>query len=315
MKTSHAINFPTDTSSPHDFFAQSQTMNINSPQADPKPSVAAASIALVPTLPFQVQATTAESNNSSKMMCPEKNINAFALFLVLEKQRNLKLRQLYRQRFDASSVDESSQSTQNQKHQEHYGVSLPTFPPRYQNLEVSPDWLMIKLRKQRPTSQALNEYKALDNVTKTFLEDTVRVLQDQCVEDAIINNLCSTSCNMRSMNRSSITITPPSSPLRLPRATLTLTEEEPPSISLSKSPSDSIHEVDLSDEQIMSLYEISESSGDALTLTEEEPPSISLSKSPSDSIHEVDLSDEQIMSLYEISESSGDAVVLNSRLI
>jgi len=315
MKTSHAINFPTDTSSPYNFFAQSQIMNIISPQADPKPSVAA-SIALVPILPFQVQATTAESNNSSKMMCPEKNINinAYALFLVLEKQRNLKLRELYRQRFDASSVDELSQSTQNQKHQEHYGVSLPTFPPRYQNLNLSTDWLMLKLRKQRPTSQAIDEYKALDNVTKTFLEDTVRVLQDQCVEDAIINNMCST-CNVRSMNRSSITITPPSSPLRLPRAILTQTEEEPPSISLSKSPSDPIHEVDLSDDQIMSLYEISESSGDALTLTEEEPPSISLSKSPSDSIHEVDLSDDQIMSLYEISESSGDAVVLNSRLI
>lgn len=230
-------------------------MNFISPQVHPKQSAAAASITLVPTLPFQVQAT-AESN-SSNLMCPVKNINAYALFLVLEKQRNSKLRELYRQRLD---LDASSQSTQYQKYYEKNGVSLPTFPPRYQNLNVSADSLMLKLRMQRPTSQAFDEFKILDHVTRTFLEDTARVLQNQCEEDCIINNLCST-CNIHSMNRSSITITPPSSPLRLPRA-----EEEPPSISMPKPSSGSIHEVDLTDEQIIALYEISESSGDAVVL-------------------------------------------------
>lgn len=240
-----------------------QTMNVISPQAqaESKPSAAAASIALFPALPFQVL-STAESQSSKSMICPEKNrINAYALFLVLEKQRNLKLRELYRQRLDVCSVDKCT----DEQH-EHYEVSLPKLPPRYQNLKVSVDWLMLKLRKQRPTSKHSNEYKALDNVTKTFLDDTVRVLQDQCEEDDIINNVCSRIdfCPTPMMPRSSITVTPPSSPRRLPR--ITLSEEDNPLKSLSRSPSDSIHEVDLTDEQIMSIYEISEPSGDAVVL-------------------------------------------------
>eukprot|EP00984_Skeletonema_dohrnii_P007431 scaffold2697_cov95-Skeletonema_dohrnii-CCMP3373.AAC.5 len=236
-------------------------MNIISPQTIPKRKPSAAAPIL--TLPFQVQRTTV--SNVSKTMCPEKNITAYALFHVLEKQRIVKLRELYRQRLDAPSVNGSSYMPQ-QKPQE-YGVSLPKLPPRYQNLNVSADWLMLQLRKQRPTSQAFDEYKALDKITKTFLDDTVRLLQAQNEEDTIINNLCSELCSTpRSIHRSSsITITPPSSPRRLPR--VTLTEEEPPSIALSKLPSDSIHEVDLTDEQIISIYESSEPSGDAVVLS------------------------------------------------
>jgi len=235
-------------------------MNIISPQTVPKPepSAAAASIAPILTLPFQVQRTTV--SNASKMMCPEKNITAYALFHVLEKQRIVKLRELYHQRLDAPSVNRSSSMPQ------EYGVSLPKLPPRYQNLNASADWLMLQLRKQRPTSQAFDEYKALDKITKTFLDDTVGVLQAQNEEDAFINNLCSELCSTpRAIHRSSITITPPSSPRRLPR--VTLTEEEPPSISLSQPPSNSIHEVDLTDEQIISIYERSEPSGDAVVLS------------------------------------------------
>mmetsp|Transcript_22020 Transcript_22020/g.44163 ORF Transcript_22020/g.44163 Transcript_22020/m.44163 type:complete len:237 (+) Transcript_22020:99-809(+) len=235
-------------------------MNIISPQTIPKRKPSAAAPIL--TLPFQVQRTTV--SNVSKMMCPEKNITAYALFNVLEKQRIMKLRELYRQRLDAPSVNGSSTMPQ-QKPQE-YGVSLPKLPPRYQNLNASADWLMLQLRKQRPTSQAFDEYKALDKITMTFLDDTVGVLQAQNEDDAFINNLCSKLCSTsRSIHRSSIAITPPSSPRRLPR--VTLTEEEPPSISLSQPPSNSIHEVDLTDDQIISIYERSESSGDAVVLS------------------------------------------------
>lgn len=198
------------------------------------------------------------------MMCPEKNINAYALFHVLEKQRILELRELYRQRFDSPRDNGSSSvQMQTQTPQEQHAVPLPKLPPRYQHLKVSADWLMLQLRKQRPASRTSDEYKALDNVTKTFLDDTVRVLLDE--ENAVINNFCSKLCFVpRSKRRSSIKITPPSSPRRLPR--VTLTEEEPPVMSLSKPLSDSIHEVDLTDEQIMTIYESSEPSGDAVVL-------------------------------------------------
>ena len=219
-----------------------------------------ATAASIQTLPFQNQGTTV--SESSKMMCPVKNINVYALLQVLEKQRISKLREVYRRRLDAPIVNGSS-SMQEQKCQGCSEVALPNFPPRYQNLKISSDWLMLQLRKQRPTSQAFDEYKALDNVTKTFLDDTVQVLQDELEEDAIINNLCSNLCG-RSTNRRSITITPPSSPRILPR--VTLSDEEPPALSLLKPPSYTIHEVDLTDEQIISIYESSEPSVDAVVL-------------------------------------------------
>lgn len=240
-------------------------MNIISPKADPtpRPVAKAASISPIPTLPFsyQVQATTV-TNSSKMIMCPEKNINAYALFQVLEKHRISKLREIYRQCVDTPIVNTSS-SMQEQKPQERYGVSLPKLPPRYQNFKVTADWLMLQLRKQRSTTQAFEEYKALDNVTKTYLYDTVRVLQDELEENTIINNLCTNLCG-KSMPRSSITITPPSSPRRSPR--VTLSQEEPPVMSLLKPTSDSIHEVDLTDEQIISIYESSEPSEDAVVL-------------------------------------------------
>ena len=234
-------------------------MNIISPQLDAKP-MPVATAASIQTLPFQNQGTTV--SNSSKMICPVKNINAYALFQVLEKQRISKLREVYRQRLDAPIVNASS-SMQEQERQGCSEVSLPKLPPRYQNLKVSADWLMLQLRKQRPTSQAFEEYKALDNVTKTFLGDTVQVLHDELEENAIINNLCSNLCE-RSVHRRSITITPPSSPRRLPR--VTLSNEEPPVLSLLKPPSYTIQEVDMTDEQIISIYERSEPSVDAVVL-------------------------------------------------
>ncbi len=215
-------------------------------------------------IPLKSQGITVVSN-SLKMMCPEQYINAYALFHVLEKQRILELRELYRQRLDAPSNGSSFEQMQRPQEHSQASVTLPKLPPRYQHLKVSTDWLMLQLRKLRPTSRTSDEYKALDNVTKTFLGDTVRVLFDEQEEDAIINNFCSKLCFIpRTKRRTSNQITPPSSPKRMPR--VTLTEEEPPVMSLSKHLSDSIPEVDLTDEQIMTIYESSEPSGDAVVL-------------------------------------------------
>ena len=196
----------------------------------------------------------------------DRNINVFSIFIVLEKERNLKLKELYDQRFCTSKSSFSS-STQQQSHQECNGALLPKLPPRYHNLEVSPELLLFKLRDQRPTSHVFGEYKSLDKVTKNFLHDTAKLLQSQCEEDAIVSSQ-HYSFNLSSLpaavHRSSITITPPSSPSRIPR--VTLTEDKPPDISLLKRPLDAIHEVDMTDEQIISLYVIAESSADAVVL-------------------------------------------------
>ena len=71
---------------------------------------------------------------------------------------------------------------------------------------------------------------------------------------------------MHRRRRSSI-ITPPSSPRRrVPR--ITLDEEVSPFLSLSslKSPSESVDEVDMTDDQIMSIYKNSEAIEDAVLI-------------------------------------------------
>jgi len=221
-------------------------------------------------LPFQVEADLNNTTASKMKKCPVKDINAYALFVVLEKQRNMKLKELYRQRLDAFC------SSTEQRQEECDAVSLPKLPPRYQNLNVSARWLIIKLRLQRSTLNMQNEYKALDHVTKTFLDDTASVMQAYCEEQAIIGCL-QTACadvssssplpTMHKRRRSSI-ITPPSSPRsrRVPR--ITLDEEVSPFLSLSlfKSPSESVDEVDMTDDQIMSIYNDSEPSEDPVLI-------------------------------------------------
>ena len=241
-------------------------MNITSPKESIKPMPAVA-IDDIPMLPFQVEADLNKTTASKMKKCPVKDINAYALFELLEKQRNMKLKELYNQRLDAFCP-----STE-QPQDECDVVSLPKLPPRYQNLKVSATWLMLKLRLQRPTLTMQNEYKALDHVTKTFLDDTASVMQAYCEEQTIIGSLqtaCADVCSSNPLpsihrrRRSSI-ITPPSSPRRrVPR--ITLDEEVSPfmSLSLLKSPSESVDEVDMTDEQIMSIYKNSEAVDDAV---------------------------------------------------
>jgi hypothetical protein len=243
-------------------------MNIISPKESTKPTAVA--IDSIPMLPFQVEADLNNITAPSMKKCPVKDINAYALFVVLEKERNMKLKELYRQRLDAFCS-----STEQRQEECDAIVSLPKLPPRYQNLNVSARWLMIKLRLQRPTLTMQNEYKALDHVTKTFLDDTASVMQAYCEEQSIIGSLQTTCADVCSSNplptmhkrrRSSI-ITPPSSPRRrVPR--ITLDEEVSPFLSLSlfKSPSESVNEVDLTDDQIMSIYNDSEPVEDAVVL-------------------------------------------------
>eukprot|EP00985_Skeletonema_marinoi_P007147 scaffold3121_cov211-Skeletonema_marinoi.AAC.16 len=82
--------------------------------------------------------------------------------------------------------------------------TLPKFPPRYQALAsiITSDVLMMQLRTTTPTSPRgsrqrspsshstpsssssyLKEYKNLDQSTKRFLNDTVKIIQDRCNEE------------------------------------------------------------------------------------------------------------------------------------
>jgi len=171
------------------------------------------------------------SSPSSKQTA--KQLNAYAIFLILERQRNLKLRELYRNKqvvdtlLPVISEEESSASTttttsaatrtsslrQAMKMKKKCEATtssscmstLPKFPPRYQALAsiITSDVLMMQLRTTTPTSPRgsrqqrspsshptpsssssyLEEYKNLDQSTKRFLNDTVKIIQDRYNEE------------------------------------------------------------------------------------------------------------------------------------
>jgi len=170
------------------------------------------------------------SSPSSKQTA--KQLNAYAIFLILERQRNLKLRELYRNKqvvdtplLPVISEEESSASTTTtttsaatrtsslrqamkmKKKSEATSSScmstLPKFPPRYQALAsiITSDVLMMQLRttttsprgsrqRSQPSSHTpsssssyLEEYKNLDQSTKRFLNDTVKIIQDRYNEE------------------------------------------------------------------------------------------------------------------------------------
>ena len=103
---------------------------------------------------------------------PTEYLNEYTLFLLLEKQRNMKLRELYHgNRFVA--LKKNGQSCEEK---------LPTFPARYQCLDLSAQWLVVEINKQRRDlslhSSTKEQWKALDHVTKTFLEDMVYILRE-----------------------------------------------------------------------------------------------------------------------------------------
>ena len=152
-------------------------------------------------------------------------INTYAIFLILERQRNFKLRELYRNKqvvdtllpmiseesSDASPTTTNIPTTRKsslrqamkQKKNKCNASSissmstLPNFPPRYQALSniITSDALMMQLRttnttspprsnRQRsPSSPYMEEYRNLDQGTKRFLNDTVKLLQDRYNEE------------------------------------------------------------------------------------------------------------------------------------
>ena len=194
------------------------------------------------------------SSHIITMNTPSKHtsnqLNAYAIFLILERQRNIKLRELYHNKqqvvdtllpmiseessSSSSSVSAaSSNDTPTSKSSLRQAMkqtkkikkcdasssigssssssmsTLPKFPPRYQALSniITSDGLMMHLRTTTTTttttmstsprscsirprsssSRYMDEYKNLDQGTKRFLTDTVKLLQDRCNEE-IENN-------------------------------------------------------------------------------------------------------------------------------
>lgn len=218
-------------------------------------------------LPMTNTNDTRDTMNANKQR-PMKHLNEYTLFLILERERVHKLRQLYQGKVPVV-----------QKKHKQEDTALPKFPPRYQCLrDLSADWFVSELKKHKRVVSFRDSNKehwteSLDQCTKTFLEDMVHILRD-VLEDKerrsssrssssnplpCMPSLCSptnipNSDNIKSMNhRRSMTITPPASPL-----TLILPVSEDSLLPLEQhARSDDARRkvVDMSDEEIMTLWD------------------------------------------------------------
>jgi len=194
-------------------------MNLVSPSTRPKPFI---------SIP-------ARFNMPDDKTLPE-DFDEYKLFLFLEKQRIMKLRELYHGiSFVVKKNDQSKDD------------ALPKYPPRYLCLDLSAQSLVADMKKQRRDlslqSSTKEQFRALDRTTKAFLGDTINVLRDQCTGNRS-QSRCSTPQCPPSI--SPTPITPPSSPLPAPAPEDFLHR--------GRHQKATIEDVDISDSEIISLW-------------------------------------------------------------
>ena len=201
-----------------------------------------------PTIAMHSVFKSIESTMNRKQ--PTKRINEYTIYIMLEKQRNKKLKELYHGN-SATPMKEDNES--------HDDMPLPKFPPRYQSLDLPAQWFVSEIEKQRRVlcvdDATKEQWKATDRTTRTFLEDMVNVLRDR--QDSSTSSRRSTPPCLPSLSPVRA-ITPPSSPLTLREAPSydsqeTRTQAERP-------------EVDMSDDEIISLWNCATPSAEGFDL-------------------------------------------------
>jgi hypothetical protein len=168
------------------------TMNIITPNANPKLRI---------TMPSKL------SLNETPMTVAKKPFDEYTLFLLLEQERNSKLKEVYHKRGVPNVVHDEDQNAPNKS------TELPAYPPRYYNLSsLSADWFISKLNNPRrplPTKTSMQSWKALDQISMAFLRDLAAILRDEYNEP--YQKEQTPVSTPTSLNRS-MTITPVPSP-------------------------------------------------------------------------------------------------------
>ena len=178
----------------------------------------------------------------------EEHIDEIALFCLLEKQRNAELWGVYH---GATPKKHDHQSSSNKG-----DIALPKVPPRYQCIHFSAEWFVSQINKQSslelPThSGAKEQWDDLDHDTQKWIGDMVKVLRGRCSGSNSIQTRRWTCVSF-----APTTITPPASPLTLQYAASEDTQ--------GYSTEARKKEVDLSDDEIMSLWNCASPSGDGV---------------------------------------------------
>lgn len=171
-------------------------MNIISPSINPKLRI---------SMPSQLSMKDIDA----PMMCTKKPFDEYTLFLILEKERNHKLKEVYHKRGILVHDDD-------QESRREVADVLPNYPPRYHNLSFSAGWFISKLNSHTrpiPTKASAQSWKNLDQLSLSFLKDVAAILRDRFSENYQVE--CHTPAVTPILNRS-MTITPVPSPPRRP---------------------------------------------------------------------------------------------------
>ena len=229
-----------------------------------------------PTIAMPPEFTLDDSTASDPWLPAPEDLSEYALFLLLERHRTTKLRELYRGRRPAAVGTPRAPPPDD---------PLPPWPPRFRCLDLSGRRVLVELTRRRRRRYlggrpANEQWRALDLVTKTFLEDAVVVLRRMCEHDpaatyAPLSSPLPLACTTPRFTPSTA-VTPPSSPLTLPLAVTT--EDAGPSTlpwaeeTEDAGPSQDSHHtargdhVTMSDNEILSLWNQAEPSVDTIDL-------------------------------------------------
>lgn len=219
-------------------------MNIVSPNAMHKFKI---------TMPPHLYSKAAEV---PAMCTKEQPFSEYTLFLILEEERNLKLKEVYHKRCVSNLTSNEERTCDNDEED----TGLPAYPPRYQNLHFSVEWFISRLNNSRrplPTKVSSHAWKSLDQITALFLQDIAGVLKDRYDEN--YQEAChSTPVHTPIFFKRSMTVTPPVSPAsRRPNdgldALLLAAELALPRLPLLEE-SDAVGEVDMSDGEIRAMW-------------------------------------------------------------
>ena len=203
------------------------------------------------TISFPTLINTNEETTPNSMCrnCPL--VNSFKLFVLFEKERLRELKELYHNK--PVQMTRKNHEGKVSHLSEQIGVVLPTFPPRYQNLDLPVDLLKpnAKTLSQGSPKNMWREWESLDRASKSFLQDVSNILR------ARYNEIAPQSQHCPPLKHTAVT--PPTSPLRRDHAKRPITPEHFLSLQDDmQTPShyedDSIGEVDMSDEEIALIW-------------------------------------------------------------
>ncbi|KAL3784759.1 hypothetical protein HJC23_003511 [Cyclotella cryptica] len=185
--------------------------------------------------------------------------NEYNIFLALEHERNLKLKEVYQSRCITAIVNHDEQVYNKD---DHGPSSLPSYPPRYHNLHFPVEWFITKLQHPRrplPTKASAQAWKSLDQMSMVFLRDLSVILMERYNENYTKGH---TPTETPTFFRST-TVTPPASPSRRQNdgidALLWAAQLAPPPLPSLSDADDSnkklaCTEVDMSDYEIRGLW-------------------------------------------------------------